>query len=177
MVYLAATLGLLLSCALPSWRPDPLGLNYVAVTPTIGTAGMPQRDQFEAIAAAGYRMVINLAPPGALGSHADEAQLAARQGMRYYNVPVDFAQPTANDYQRFAELMKAHAGEPVFVHCQMNLRASSFVFLYRVLEAGEDADRAYDDVLRVWQPVPQWRSFIRAMLERQAAVVPLALQD
>jgi protein tyrosine phosphatase (PTP) superfamily phosphohydrolase (DUF442 family) len=175
LAYLAVTLKLLSACAPISWRSDPLGINYVAATPAIGTAGAPQRAQFEAIAAAGYRTVVNLAPPGALGTLADEADLAARHGMRYYNVPVDFAQPTEGDYQRFAALMRRHGGERLFVHCQMNLRASSFVFLYRVLELGEDADRAYDDVLRVWQPAPQWRSFIRDVLARRSATMPMAL--
>jgi protein tyrosine phosphatase (PTP) superfamily phosphohydrolase (DUF442 family) len=176
LAYLAVTLHLLVACAPLSWRSDPLGLNFVAATPAIGTAGMPQRDQFEAIARAGYRTVINLAPPDALGRHRDEAELAAGAGMRYYNVPVDFARPTADDYRRFAALMRQHAGERVFVHCQLNLRASSFVFLYRVLELADDADRAYDDVARVWEPAPQWRSFMQEMLAQRSARPPMALQ-
>lgn len=171
---LAAVACLLSACACVSWRTDPLGVNYVAVSPKIGTAGMPQRDQFEAIAGAGYQTVIDLVPPAA-GGHADEAELAARQGMRYYNVPVDFAHPTTEDYERFAALMRRHAGERVYVHCQMNLRASSFAFLYRVLELGEDVDRAYDDVLRLWQPSPPWRRLIEDTLTKRGRPLPLAL--
>jgi len=143
----------------------------------IGTAGMPQPGQFEAIGRAGFRTVINLATPGTAGSHRDEAELVARQGMRYFNVPVDFARPTADAYLRFAALMREHAGERVLVHCEMNIRASSLVFLYRVLELGEEADRAYDDVLRVWQPAPQWRNFILTMLQQRSAPLPIALQE
>jgi len=88
---------------------------------------------------------------------------------------VDFAHPAAKDYGRFAELMRRHAGRHVCVHCQMNFRASSFVFLYRVLELGVDVDRAYDDVLRVWQPAPQWRSFIDDTLTERGAQLPITL--
>jgi protein tyrosine phosphatase (PTP) superfamily phosphohydrolase (DUF442 family) len=176
LVYLVLTLGLLLSCTPLTLQTSPLGINYVAVSPTIGTAGAPRHDQLEAVAAAGYRTVINLAPPGALGTLADESDAVARLGLHYANVPVDFSRPTAEDYVRFAALMRTHADERVFVHCQINLRASSFVFLYRVLELGDDPDRAYDDVLRVWQPAPQWRSFIRVMLEQRKAPLPLALE-
>ncbi len=176
IAYLAATLCLLTACGGRPPRPDSLGVNYVAVSPGIGTAGMPQPDQFEMIAKAGYRTVINLAPPAETGGLPDEAELAARHGLGYYNVPVDFAHPTAEDYRRFAEIMRRHAGRQVYVHCQLNFRASSFVFLYRALELGIDVDRAYDDVLHIWQPAPQWRSFIDDTLTERGAQLPMALR-
>lgn len=157
-------------------QPGRLPLNYVPVLPRIGTAGMPQRDQFAAIADEGYQVVINLAPPGVTGSHRDEADLVAQQGMRYHNIAVDFAQPGAADYRQFAILMNQLRDARVLVHCQMNLRASTFVFLYRVLELGEDVDRAYDDVLRIWQPAPQWRRFISEALTADGKPLPLAFQ-
>lgn len=176
LVALGALLAFL-GCMMPfAVEPGPLALNHVEVTERIGTAGMPTRVQFDAIARAGYRVVINLAPPGAFGSHDDEGQLAARHGMRYHNVPVDFARPTVEDYARFAGVMREHAGERVLVHCQLNMRASSFVFLYRVLELKEDPDRAYDAVLRVWQPSSQWRGFMRDVLQSRGVPAPMALE-
>lgn len=172
---LTTTLCVLPACGWPPSRPGSLGVNYVEVSPAIGTAGMPQPGQFEAIAGAGYEAVINLAPPTEAGSLRDEAGLAARHGMGYYNVPVDFAHPAADDYRRFAGIMRRHAGGHVYVHCQLNFRASSFVFLYRALELGIDVDRAYDDVLRIWHPTPQWRSFIDETLTQRGARLPMAL--
>ena len=172
---LATTLCLLPACNWLSSRPRSLGINYAAVSPAIGTAGMPQPGQFEAIAGAGYRTVINLAPPTETGSLRDEAELAARHGMSYYNVPVDFSHPAADDYRRFAEIMRRHLDGHVYVHCQMNFRASSFVFLYRALELGIDVDHAYDAVLRIWQPTPPWRNFIDDTLTQRGARLPMAL--
>jgi len=173
--YLAATLCLLSACGWPASQPDSLGVNYVEVSPEIGTAGMPQPDQLEVIAKAGYGTIINLAPPAEPGSLHREAALAARYGMDYYNVPVEFARPVADDYRRFVEILRQHAGERVYVHCQMNFRASAFVFLYRALELGIDVDRAYDDVLRIWQPAPHWRRFIDDTLTERGARMPIAL--
>jgi len=174
---LTAMVSLLPACAQLSPRPDSPALNYVAVSPMIGTAGMPRPEQFETIGRAGFRTVIELATPGTAGSHRDEAEFVTRQGMRYFNVPVDFARPTADAYLRFAALMREHADERVLVHCEMNMRASAFVFLYRVLELGEEADRAYEDVLRVWQPAPHWRRFILTMLQQRSAPLPIALDE
>ncbi|MGE5339405.1 MAG: protein tyrosine phosphatase family protein [Gemmatimonadota bacterium] len=151
-----------------------LAPNYVEVSPRLATAGVPTREQIRAIAQAGYQVVISLVPPDSMGALRDEAALVASQRMRYHNIPVNFARPAAADYARFVEAMTQHQTERVLVHCEINLRASSFVFLYRVLELGEDPDRAYDAVLRVWRPSGQWHAFIAQMLGERGAQRPLA---
>lgn len=155
--------------------PGPLALNYVGNTPRISSAGMPTRSQFAEIANAGFDVVVNLAPATALGAHENEAALVAQRGMHYFHVPVDFASPRQEDFERIARILQAHRGQRVMVHCQMNLRASTFVFLYRVIELNEDPDRAYDDVVRVWQPSPPWRNFMREALLARGRPLPLAL--
>lgn len=97
--------------------------------------------------------------------------------MRYFNIPVDFASPRKEDFERFARIMRENREKRVFVHCQMNLRASSFVFLYRVTELGEDPDQAFDDVARVWQPNAPWRQFIRETLAARGRSSPLAIEN
>jgi uncharacterized protein (TIGR01244 family) len=150
-------------------------LNYVPVTAQLGTAGMPRRAQFARLAGAGYQVVINLAPDGVTGAHADEARLAAAAGLAYHHVPVEFAQPTAAQYAAVAALLRRHRGERVLVHCQVNMRASVMVFLYRTIELGEDVDRAYDDVLRIWQPSHAWRRLIRDTLAAAGKPLPMML--
>lgn len=156
--------------------PGPLALNYVENTPRISSAGMPTESQFAAIANAGFDVVISLAPATVLGAHEDEGALVAQHGMRYFNIAVDFAAPKPEDFDRFARILDAQRGQRVLVHCQMNLRASSFVFLYRVIALGEDPDQAYDDVTRVWQPAKPWRDFIRRTLLARGRPLPLALE-
>ena len=48
----------------------------------------------------------------------------------------------------------------VLVHCQINLRASSFTFLYRVLSLGEPPRVAYEAPSSVWVPHGPWRRLI-----------------
>lgn len=62
--------------------------------------------------------------------------------------------------------MRGLASRKVLVHCQINLRASSMMFLYRVIALREDPERAYEAVSRVWKPDDVWRRFIEAELRR-----------
>lgn len=153
-----------------------LGVNYIQISPRLGTAGMPTRAQFADIASAGYQTVINLAPDTVTGAHKDEPQLVASRGMAYEHIPVDFARPTAADYAQFVVAMNKHADRRVFVHCQVNMRASTFTYLYRVMELGEDPDRAFEAVQRVWQPAPPWRSMIREVHAARGKPLPVALE-
>ena len=165
-------------CTMPfALKPGELAINYVEVSPRIATSGMPTRAQFEPIAKAGYQVVINLAPADAQGSHGDEQALVVGHGMGYHHIPVSFARPTTDDYTQFARVMRQHRAERVLVHCQVNMRASSFAFLYRVLELGEEPDGAYDAVLRVWQPSVQWREFMRDALTSRGIRLPVALES
>ena len=155
--------------------PGPLALNYVENTPRISSAGMPTRSQFSTISNAGFDVVISLAPATVLGAHEDEGALVTQRGMRYFNIAVDFAAPKPEDFEQFVRILDAQRGQRVLVHCQMNMRASTFVFLYRAIELREDPDQAYDDVVRVWQPSRQWRDFLRDTLVARGRPLPLAL--
>lgn len=172
----AAGLLLFLRTAMPfAVSPGPLALNHIQNTPRLASAGMPARAQFPAIAAAGVDVVVNLAPTDVLGAHDDEQALVERQGMRYVHIPVNFATPAIADYERVARALRDSGDQRVLVHCQISLRASTFVFLYRVLELGEDPDTAFDDVVRVWQPNMQWREFIREALASRGMRMPFEL--
>jgi uncharacterized protein (TIGR01244 family) len=182
----ALAVGVILTLALAAFacvvqpvaiRPGDPALNYIPVSPTLATSGMPTRRQFKVIAEAGYAVVINLAPNGVAGAHEDEASLAREAGLAYHHVPVDFANPQASDYARLAELLRQHRGQRVLVHCQVSMRASSLVFLFRVIELGDDADRAFDDVLRIWQPSHAWRALLKEQLAAKGIAAPLMLVD
>ena len=44
------------------------------------------------------------------------------------------------------------------------MRASTMVFLHRVIESKEDPDTAYQAVARVWSPSGAWKRFLVATL-------------
>jgi protein tyrosine phosphatase (PTP) superfamily phosphohydrolase (DUF442 family) len=121
----------------------------------------------------GYEMVINLAPPQSQGSLEQEAGMLGRQGLVYVNIPVNFAEPTAEDFRLFSEMMKLAAKKQVLVHCQVNLRASSFTFLYRVIHEGAVIEEAQEKLLSVWSPDPTWKKFIESILAAHGKKVEL----
>jgi uncharacterized protein YktB (UPF0637 family) len=61
--------------------------------------------------------------------------------------------------------MQQEPGRKTLVHCQVNYRASAFVFLYRVLFDDVPMDQAKEAMESVWVPNDTWRAFIFSTLE------------
>lgn len=134
--------------------------NAVAISPRLDTSGQPKRAFLEKLKAEGYEVVIYLAPPTVGDAIAEEPLIVGRQKLVYVNIPIAFGAPTAADFEVFSRLMAAFADRKVYVHCQANFRASSMVFLDRVIRLREKPDAAFEAVHRAWSPDPVWRQFI-----------------
>lgn len=135
-------------------------LNFRRISDLLGTAGQPTAEQLADIKASGYEVVINLALPDSPNAVPNEAELVARQGLEYIHIPVVWEQPTAQDLQRFFEVMARYEGRRVFVHCAMNWRVSAFVFLYRVIVKQVPQEIARQALEDVWQPNGTWEGFV-----------------
>jgi len=48
----------------------------------------------------------------------------------------------------------------VWVHCALNWRVSTFIYLYKVKQLGHSHDVAYSELLKVWTPNDAWQKFI-----------------
>jgi protein tyrosine phosphatase (PTP) superfamily phosphohydrolase (DUF442 family) len=129
-----------------------------------GTSGMPTPEHFPGIAAAGFRVVINLALPTSDLAIPNEGELVAREGMTYVHMPVLFDNPKREDYDRFERVMNALTGTPVFVHCAANMRVSAFMFLYRLRSGIANRRDAEASLRKIWDPDPTWRNFINSIL-------------
>lgn len=137
-------------------------LNYFQSTDRIATSGQPRRDQFAAIADEGYRAVINLAMANSDNAVADEGAVVAGLGMSYFHLPVPFDRPGAKHLRTFVGVMRALAGDKVWVHCAVNARVSAFMYHYLRWELGYDDERATSPLLRGWlqQMDPAWQAFL-----------------
>lgn len=124
------------------------------------SAGQPRPEHFAVLAKAGFESVINLAMPTSPNALPDEAALCAQHGMSYHHIPVPFDAPDAEYVNAFTAQMRALAGRKVFVHCALNLHASAFVFLHRVLDLGESPQKASQDLFAIWEPSGPWRALI-----------------
>ena len=151
---------LLVALATSAAQPE----NLVQWRPGLTSAAQPSSDWLGQAKELKYDLVINLAPPQSHGSIANEGGIVGSKGVTYVNIPVDFKNPTPEDFRFFSAVVKANAERNVFVHCQVNLRGSSFTFLYRVIHEGADPREALAKMQSVWTPDPVWRKFIEETL-------------
>lgn len=140
-------------------RPEQI-TNFHRLDHRIMTGGQPTERQIAALARAGVRTVINLAPHDAGNALANEPATVAAAGMAYRHIPVNFAAPTEADYARFREVMVETAGQPLFIHCAANMRVSAFLYRWR-REHGVSEPQARADLEKLWQPKGVWAEFIR----------------
>jgi protein tyrosine phosphatase (PTP) superfamily phosphohydrolase (DUF442 family) len=135
-------------------------VNFLQLSDRLATSGQPTIDQYPAIAAAGYQVVINLALIDSPSALADELTIASNLGLEYIHLPVIWTEPTLADFQEFMNIMAKYSTQKVFVHCAANKRVSAFLYLYRQLVEGIDELTAYQDLVKIWIPNPIWQDFI-----------------
>jgi protein tyrosine phosphatase (PTP) superfamily phosphohydrolase (DUF442 family) len=140
--------------------------NLVEISPTLLTAGQPNAAALTTLAAHGFAADIYLAPLTVHDAVRDEPEIVRAQGLAFIHIPIAFNEPDEADFARFTEALAAFRGRKVLVHCQVNMRASSMVFLHRVIVDHEAPETAYEAVTKVWSPNGTWRRFIVAMLRR-----------
>jgi protein tyrosine phosphatase (PTP) superfamily phosphohydrolase (DUF442 family) len=140
--------------------------NLIPITERLTTSGQPSAAWLETIAARGYEAVIYLAPLTVGDAIPDEPQILARQSIDFVHIPIASNQPTDADFDSFAAAMTRFADKKVLVHCQINMRASSMVFLYRTIVGKEDPQVAFASVEKVWTPNGVWKAFMQAQLQR-----------
>jgi protein tyrosine phosphatase (PTP) superfamily phosphohydrolase (DUF442 family) len=139
--------------------------NYRQVTPLLASSGQPDEQELAAIAAAGYRLVINLAlHDDARYSLADEAGTVASLGMRYIHIPVQFNAPGDADLAAFFAAMDHNRDAKCWVHCAANKRVSVFLGLYLHLRCGLSADEAFTVQREIWAPDAVWAAFLARQL-------------
>ena len=136
--------------------------NYEPITDWLGTSGYPTEAQFEDIATAGYSAVINLALPSSDNAIPNEGSIVTSHGMAYFHIPVDFENPTAEDYRLFCGVLGALEGQKVWVHCVVNARVSAFVYRYLRYEKGLDEEASTTRLLKKWLPQMDdvWQNFL-----------------
>ena len=155
------------SAAMAAEPPKLAAPNVVEISPWLVTSGQPTPAGLASLKSLGFEAVVYLAPPTVGDAVRDEATIVGRQGLVYVNLPVDFEAPTSRDVDAFVGVLDALRGRKVLVHCQVNLRASSMVFLYRVVALKEEPRVAYAAVSGVWAPHGAWRRLIETELARR----------
>jgi protein tyrosine phosphatase (PTP) superfamily phosphohydrolase (DUF442 family) len=139
-------------------------LNWVQVDSRLATAGQPTTEQLKSLADEGYALVINLAPVSSEGSIPEEGGILSGLGVSYVNIPVQWEEPLVSDFEFFSAVMLAPVRGKVLVHCRLNMRASAFVFLFRVIYRRVSVEQALGIMGQVWVPDGPWREFVNRCL-------------
>lgn len=134
--------------------------NFVQLTENFGTAGQPAADQFQAIAANGYRHVINIGMPDHADAISNEGELVSALGMNYLHIPVPFDNPTTEHVRLFCKILNQIRHDKVFVHCIMNYRVSAFMYHYLTKVDKCDEISARSPILQNWDMEPAWEKLM-----------------
>jgi protein tyrosine phosphatase (PTP) superfamily phosphohydrolase (DUF442 family) len=99
--------------------------NWRRLDDRMTTSGQPTEPQLAEIHALGGRHIVNLGLHTSEKALPDEAASVGRLGMTYIHIPVDFQNPTEQDFEQFCSVMQRLNDVPIHVHCIANYRVSA----------------------------------------------------
>lgn len=139
--------------------------HYRIVNDHLSLGGQPTEEQLKSVARQGFKVVINLATINPRYSLPDEGSLVRSLGMIYYHVPVEWGNPTADDFESFENVFRQFSGKKMLIHCASNLRATAFYSLYALKHLGWSDAQAEEFMAPIWQGsnYPIWESFMNKM--------------
>jgi uncharacterized protein (TIGR01244 family) len=114
----------------------------------VATAGQPDQQDFERLAAAGYRTVIDLRQPGE-DRGLNEPEAVQRAGMEYVSIPVGHQDVDDGTFERFREFMADLERRPTLVHCTSANRVGALLIPYLVLDEGKSVEAAVKTASRI----------------------------
>ncbi|TQV78776.1 hypothetical protein FKG94_12200 [Exilibacterium tricleocarpae] len=115
--------------------------NLTATDAASFTAGQPTEAQFQTLAEAGVKHIVNLRTAGELDW--DEQAHVQSLGMEYHHIPVAGATGVNSDNARkLQQLLSGLDGEPVLVHCGSGNRVGALVALAEGETNGSDIEAA-----------------------------------
>jgi tyrosine-protein phosphatase SIW14 len=118
--------------------------NYGQVNAHIYRGSQPKDEEYQELAAAGIKTVLDLREDAKSGSKAD----AEQAGLQYVNLPLgDKEYPQADAAQHFLEIVNDQTNWPVYVHCAGGRhRTGSMIAVYRMTVDHWTLDQAYAEM-------------------------------
>lgn len=147
--------------------PDYSALSHILafqfVHENLVTSGQPSFDELALIANAGFKVVINLALTDASNVLVGEDRRVLELGMDYINLPLLFDRPSYTQSLRVLDLLKSLQQQKVWLHCALNMRVSSLIYIYRVHHLQMDEVDAQDLLHQIWTPNIKWSEIIEQL--------------
>ena len=140
---------------------DVLAFQYVHEN--LSTSGQPSFDELALIADAGFDVVINLALTDASNVLVGEDRRVLELGMDYINLPLLFDRPSYTQALRVLDMLKSLQHKKVWLHCTLNMRVSSLIYMYRVHHLMMDEPNAKVLLSQIWTPNTEWSEIIKQL--------------
>lgn len=120
--------------------------NFVVVDGTAACAGATEPRAMAAIAARGYKAVVNLRVATENGAAIDESRAAAEAaGLTFIHLPFSAAAPDMTVADAFLKAVTDKAHQPVYFHCASGQRASALWLAKRMLVDKWPQDKALEE--------------------------------
>lgn len=141
--------------------------NFLQVTPQFCTGGQPRPDHFARLKADGVKAVLNLRQPSE--HRADEERAAVEAaGLKYFNVPVNYQNPTDASVDEFLRITDEAANRPMFIHCTAAIRVGAYWAIRRALRDGLSVEAALEEGRNVGlKEAPHLEEFARRAIAQR----------
>jgi tyrosine-protein phosphatase SIW14 len=139
-------------------------VNFGRVSGTYYRGAQPEGRDYEDLAAAGVKSVINLTSDDA---DANEKTMVEGAGMKYFQIPMTTHQPpTAAQLSAFLKIVNDPERQPVYVHCVGGRhRTGVMTAVYRMTDDGWTANRAFAEMKQYKYGAgslhPEFKEFLR----------------
>jgi protein tyrosine phosphatase (PTP) superfamily phosphohydrolase (DUF442 family) len=122
--------------------------NFLQVNTEFCTGGQPRVEHYAMLKEKGVKAVLNLRQPTEHRAD-EEKQLVEELGLKYFNVPVNYQNPTAESVDEFLKITDDKANRPMFVHCTAAIRVGAFWTIRRVVRDGLSWEAALEEGKKV----------------------------
>jgi len=154
----------LLSMQAPVGQAPPDIRNFLQVTPEFCTGGQPRIEHYARLKADGVKAVLNLRQPTEHRAE-EEQQAVEAAGLKYFNIPVNYQNPSDADVDQFLKITDDPANRPMFIHCTAAIRVGAFWAIRRALRDGMTIDAALEEAKKVGlREAPHLDQFVRAYI-------------
>jgi uncharacterized protein (TIGR01244 family) len=155
--------------AAPAQDLPPIN-KFLRVTTDFCTGGQPRPEHMAQLKADGVKAVLNLRQPSEHRAD-DERAAAEKAGLKYFNIPVEFANPKDEQADEFLKLTDDPANRPMFIHCTAAIRVGAFWMIRRAVRDGWPVEKAAEEAKKVGlTTAPHLEEFARGYIQRHKGV-------
>jgi uncharacterized protein (TIGR01244 family) len=141
--------------------------NFLRVNDQYCTGGQPTLDDLARLKKDGVRAIINLRRPSEYNAE-EEAARAKELGLRYFNIPVNVAEPKDEQADEFLKVVADAQNHPAFIHCSAANRVGAFWMIRRALVDGWKMEDAEAEARKIGLHSPNLVEFAQRYIEHHA---------